>query len=223
MGWALWNADVQVQGYWPMFNPHPLHGIPFSDLYWCQPVLTLHKTLPRDMHALWRWEYAQRTPHRPMLYADVWRLRQPGQLSSLDNWDNGDWDRFDPPAGHLILGAAACELSCRGQARCVQWTWRGGDEKRCILMSSIRYGTARAPEYMGEGDAREPIPPDAPSDRTGRKWVDYTSGWIQDRIAGWMEQRRCEQAFTEHSRSLHPVSPASWQRSAMCVTGDGWR
>lgn len=63
LGWALWNVSVQLQGYWPMFNPHPLHGIPFSDLYWCQPALTLHKTLPRDMHSLWRWEYAQRTLH----------------------------------------------------------------------------------------------------------------------------------------------------------------
>ncbi|KAG5978946.1 hypothetical protein E4U55_005715 [Claviceps digitariae] len=63
LGWALWNATIQLQGYWPMFNPHPLHGIPFSDLYWCQPVLTLHKTLPQDMHSLWRWEYAQRTLH----------------------------------------------------------------------------------------------------------------------------------------------------------------
>ncbi|KAG5914811.1 hypothetical protein E4U53_004591, partial [Claviceps sorghi] len=193
VGWALWNAGVQVQGYWPMFNPHPLHGIPFSDLYWCQPVLTLHKTLPRDAHALWRWEYAQRRLHRPLLYADVWQLQHPGRPSSLDNWDNGDWDRWDPPAEALVHGAETCEQYCRGQDRCVQWTWRGGDEKRCILMSSIRYGTPRGPEYVDEGGTRETIPSDPPGRNTSRKWVDYTSGWIEARITEWREQRKCEE------------------------------
>lgn len=60
VGWALWNVSVPLQGYWPMFNPHPLHGIPFSDLYWCQPVLTLHKTAPEDMVDLWKWEFGRR-------------------------------------------------------------------------------------------------------------------------------------------------------------------
>lgn len=63
LGWALWNVTVQLQGYWPMFNPHPFHGIPFSDLYWCQPVMTLHKTAPQDMVDLWHWEFKQRQLH----------------------------------------------------------------------------------------------------------------------------------------------------------------
>ncbi|KAG6242792.1 hypothetical protein E4U25_002905 [Claviceps purpurea] len=194
LGWALWNATVQVQGYWPMFNPHPLHGIPFSDLYWCQPVLTLHKTSPEDLHSLWRWEFAQRTMHRPMLYADVWRLQHPGEPSILDNWDNGDWDRWDPPAEPPINTSKMCEQSCREHDRCMQWTWHGGDEKRCILMWSIRYGLARAPEYMDEGDQRETIPQNALTKQTSpRKWVDYTSGWAESRVREWREQRKCEQ------------------------------
>lgn len=60
VGWTLWNASIALQGYWPMFNPHPLHGIPYSDRYWCQPVLTLHKTSPKDMVDVWRWEFGQR-------------------------------------------------------------------------------------------------------------------------------------------------------------------
>jgi hypothetical protein len=59
-GWALWNVSVPLRGYWPLFNPHPLHSIPFSDRYWCQPVMTLHKTRPEDMVNVWRWEFAQR-------------------------------------------------------------------------------------------------------------------------------------------------------------------
>jgi len=60
LGFALWNAGIALQGYFPMFNAHSLHGIPYSDRYWCQPVLTLHKTSPQDMKDVWRWEFGQR-------------------------------------------------------------------------------------------------------------------------------------------------------------------
>lgn len=60
MGWVLYNLGIEVQGYWPMFNPHALHNVPYSDLYWCQPVLTLHKTTPASMPDLWRWEHSRR-------------------------------------------------------------------------------------------------------------------------------------------------------------------
>ena len=60
IGYTLWNVGVPLQGYWPLFNPHPLHGIPYSEAYWCQPVLTLHKTLTKDMTDLWKWEFSSR-------------------------------------------------------------------------------------------------------------------------------------------------------------------
>lgn len=60
LGWILWNVGVAVEGYWPLFNPHSMHGLPYSDLYWCQPVVTLHKTTPADMVELWRWEHSRR-------------------------------------------------------------------------------------------------------------------------------------------------------------------
>jgi hypothetical protein len=60
LGWALVHAGVQLSGFWPLFNPHPLHNIPFSSKQWCQPVLTLHKTKPEDMVELWRWEHERR-------------------------------------------------------------------------------------------------------------------------------------------------------------------
>lgn len=60
LGWELWQMDIPLQGYWPLFNPHPMHSVPYSDLYWCQPLLTLHKTKPEDMRPLWNWEADQR-------------------------------------------------------------------------------------------------------------------------------------------------------------------
>jgi hypothetical protein len=34
--------------------------VPYSEAYWCQPVLTLHKTDPKDYEHLWRWEFSRR-------------------------------------------------------------------------------------------------------------------------------------------------------------------
>lgn len=62
LGWALWEEGVALEGLWPLFNPHPPHGMPFSDLYWCQPVLSMHKPTEEDMTKLWRWEWQHRDP-----------------------------------------------------------------------------------------------------------------------------------------------------------------
>lgn len=51
LGYALANKGIELSGLYPIFNPHQLHGIPFSSRYWCQPVMTLHKTLPSDVPA----------------------------------------------------------------------------------------------------------------------------------------------------------------------------
>lgn len=55
LGFALANKGIFLSGLYPIFNPHPLHGIPFGPSnkpYWCQPVLSLHKTWPGDVPAL---------------------------------------------------------------------------------------------------------------------------------------------------------------------------
>lgn len=57
LGWALQDkAGIGISGLWPMFNPHDLSGIPFGELYWCEPVISLHKTTPQDFRSLWEWE-----------------------------------------------------------------------------------------------------------------------------------------------------------------------
>ena len=63
LGWALWSAGVPLSGHWPSFCPHPIGGIPYSELYWCEPVLSLHRSLPQDMIGLWKWEQERRHHH----------------------------------------------------------------------------------------------------------------------------------------------------------------
>jgi hypothetical protein len=129
-----------------------------------------------------------------MLYSDLWHLRHPGQPAMLMNWDNGEWDARDPPAEASINTFESCEQYCRKDGACLQWNWRGGDEKRCILMRSIRYGAARSPEYMKDGKTRETIPERELDKKPGGNWVDYRSGWIEDRAQSWRERRKCEAA-----------------------------
>lgn len=56
LGSVLYEKGVTLSGLWPMFNPHPLHGIPFDEVQWCQPVITTHKTRLEDMAGLAEWE-----------------------------------------------------------------------------------------------------------------------------------------------------------------------
>ncbi|KAL7938586.1 family 31 glycosyltransferase [Trichoderma chlorosporum] len=174
VGWTLWNNGVALQGYWPMFNPHSLHGIPFSDRYWCQPVMTLHKTSPKDMVEVWKWEFGQRKFNRPLLYSDYWKFHQPGTSGILENWDNGDWDASKRGPDQGIDSFEKCEEACKKEDTCVQWNWRGRDEKECVLARAFRYGEAREPEQKDD------------------KWVDYKSGWLKDRLDKFREERKCE-------------------------------
>jgi hypothetical protein len=206
-GWALWNASISLQGYWPMFNPHPLHGIPFSEKYWCQPVLTLHKTRPKDMVDVWRWEFSQRKLgvsdamnisvlililQRPLLYSDLWEFHRPGDRQVSFDWDNGEWDSWAAPRELKIQTYDACAKYCHDHDQCLGWTWRGQDDAKCTLSKAIRYGDPRSPEIWPwpeeKDDKGNPIPPP-----TGRKdrWVDFKTGWIPERIDEWRMNKNC--------------------------------
>lgn len=181
MGWSLWNLSIPLQGYWPHFNPHPAHGIPFSDLYWCQPPLTLHKTQPDDMRNLWKWEFGQRQLGRPLLYADVWKFHHPGEPAVIDDWDNGSWDGWDAPPEANIESFEACGEYCKNFDNCVQWSWRGGSEKKCIAMRSIRYG--EKPRRNELEDPKQQI----------------KAGWVPERVNRFREERQCEVVQWERS------------------------
>lgn len=56
IGWALYEKGVKLSGLWPMFNAHALHSIPFDEMHWCRPVISMHKTKLADMEGLTKWE-----------------------------------------------------------------------------------------------------------------------------------------------------------------------
>ena len=60
LGFILWHENVTLGGLWPMFNPHPPHGVPFSDRLWCQPLVTMHKPSEEDIMGIWRWQWENR-------------------------------------------------------------------------------------------------------------------------------------------------------------------
>lgn len=167
LGWALWDIGIPLMGLWPMFNPHSLHGIPYSDKYWCQPVLSLHGTKPDDMRRLWVWEFEKRSLNRPLLYSDLWEFHHPSEPAVLDNWDNGDWDGWVAPSSSVV-SAEDCEQFCMGAETCVQWLWRGR-EKKCVAMRSIRFGEKAAAD------------------------ADVRSAWVVDRVRHFRHQRKCDQ------------------------------
>lgn len=197
MGWTLWNVSVPLGGYWPMFNPHPLHGVPYSDLYWCQPVITLHKTRPEDMLDLWRWEHGRRQKETPLLYQDLYEFRHPGTPALRDNWDNGEWARFQTPR---VDSSEACAKACEANGQCVQWLWRGLDIKECLLMRQIRLGVPREPEIVPEpepdpekeGEGKEGGVPKKDRPKPKERRIDFTSGWITQRIDKWREEKKCQ-------------------------------
>lgn len=238
LGWILWNAGVAVEGYWPLFNPHAMHNVPYSDFYWCQPVVTLHKTTPADMVELWKWEHSRRRrdvsfpfiplwrhglgfyknrvslclrhlsrkaiytgdtanispPQKPLLYQDLWSFRHPGDSDTylLEDWDNGGWADYRPPPEAKIYSAATCRSACEASDRCLQFLWRGLEARECVLMFQLRYGVPRKPDTVTE--YAEEQQPDGTVKKVVAKEtrVDYTSGWMTERIARWREERQCE-------------------------------
>ncbi|PPJ59364.1 hypothetical protein CBER1_05801 [Cercospora berteroae] len=181
LGWALWEEAVKLEGLWPMFNPHPPHGVPFSELYWCQPVLSMHKPKDDIAERLWRWEWRERSMERPLLYRDLaTSFYESFQSPSIrKDWDNADWDGFEPPkyqAAHTSV--ERCQEACTKHNLCMQWTYH---LKRCWFVRSFRLGQAKEPRVE--------------DDRKDEKWLEedktYVAGWDTVKIKKWIEERPC--------------------------------
>lgn len=170
-----------------MFNPHPLHGVPFSDLYWCQPVLSMHKSSHEDEIDFWKWEWQQRQTHRPLLWQDIaTSYFEFANMTPKDDWDNAEWDAFDPPAEDNSQdphsSAEACSLACQHAEgpECFQWTYY---LQQCKFSKSIRLGRARQKRV----------------DKTegSKAWTSeeqrYLAGWNTDRIQQWISERPCDE------------------------------
>lgn len=200
LGYAAWLDGVILQGYYPLFTPYVLPGLLYDDPHWCQPLVTMHKTSPADMVELWKWEFANRKPRvsahcnnwetcdakyfgpanelrqQPLLYKDIWGFFKPGGAAPniIQNWDNEERHKYEPgPDAGKIASQQQCEDYCRSKEKCLQWVWRGRDDKKCVLMDVMHHGRKRESELIDE------------------KWVDFTSGWMLDRIEKWREARPC--------------------------------
>nr|POE71926.1 glycoprotein-n-acetylgalactosamine 3-beta-galactosyltransferase 1 [Quercus suber] len=192
LGWAVHeDARTNLSGLWPMFNPHPLHGVPFSDLYWCQPVITMHKTRVEDMASLSRWEESRRDPSRPLLYADLAVYLNLKSVAARSDWDNSDWDGYsdDNPESPAHSSFDACGQACKIDEHCFQWTYHA---KSCTFVRSFRLGSAKsaAPKSPASDEA---------ADETTIEDVDpedqrFMAGWDLDAIRRWMsaEGRDCK-------------------------------
>ena len=132
---------------------------------------------------------------RPLLYSDVFEFRHPGDPEVLYDWDNGDLDQFGPPPGSNVNSFESCGQACVASPACVQWLWRGEEEQRCVLMKTPRLGIPRMPEDIVEprpqkdGDKKDKDLPEVPPKVTH---VDFTSGWMRERIDKWRAARQCD-------------------------------
>ncbi|KAM7217461.1 beta-1,3-N-acetylglucosaminyltransferase radical fringe [Rhypophila decipiens] len=194
LGWALWKVGIKLNGMFPMFNVYPLHGVPFSERKWCQPVLTMHKTLPADMEGLWRWEQGVRKLGRPLLYADLYEFRHPGSSKGevRKNWDNTNYDK-QAKGGHDV-GAKTldeCEKACQDDEKCLQYMWRGEDRHSCVLQVFINLGLEKQPERKEKNITVENPHKGEPAWRIEVEVTSFTSGWMTDRIEEWKSEHEC--------------------------------
>ena len=175
LGYALHDkAGVEVSGLWPMFNPHRLEDVPFGKDYWCEPVISLHKTDPGPMKDLWIWDNGQRQQHeRPLLYRDL-LFSFHGNFSQRENWDaafDAGFQLDDDSIVHTSL--QACETGCFSNEECWQYTWHGS---HCYYSRALYIGRYKEPDgYHNETDRK------------------YISGWDLDKIQTWSVKNTCEE------------------------------
>ncbi|GFF66341.1 hypothetical protein IFM47457_07193 [Aspergillus lentulus] len=168
LGWALYQSGVKLSGMWPMFNPHPVHGVPFNEHHWCQPVISMHKLSLEDMAGLARWEN-QRDRKLPLLYADLFEYTKLGTLDYKTDWDNGDWGGWqEPPESPGHKSVEACAEACHEHPRCFSYTYVHSG--RCVFVPSMRLG------------AQKP----ATKDTT------LSAGWDLEKIKQFRDTHKCQ-------------------------------
>ncbi|RHZ49306.1 hypothetical protein CDV55_100560 [Aspergillus turcosus] len=168
LGWALYQSGVELSGMWPMFNPHPLHGIPFNEPQWCQPVISMHKLSLEDMTELARWEN-QRGRKFPLLYADLFEYTTLGTVDYKMDWDNGDWGGWqETPESPAHRSIEACAIACHEHPQCFSYTY--DHSGHCIFVPSIRLGAQK------------------PATDTLR----LSAGWDLEKIKQWRDAHKCQ-------------------------------
>lgn len=69
--------------------------------------------------------------------------------------------------------AEKCSKACENDPVCLEWTFYGKEHKRCSLQSSIQNGGPKEPGRLEDKD------------------IDWTAGWMTDRIARWKTEKQC--------------------------------
>lgn len=181
------DAQTGLSGLFPMFQPHPLHGVPLSDTYWCQPVISMHKTSAEDMVSLRKWEESRRIMQRPLLFADLVEYLNLTEVSVREDWINSDFGGYRAPGDIAHTSFEACGEACRADSNCLQWTHHLRD---CTFVPSIRLGQSREPGIEGWRSEEEKAM------EWGEDQRRYKAGWDLDGIKRWMSApgRDCKTA-----------------------------
>jgi hypothetical protein len=108
------------------------------------------------------------------MYSDLWQYYRPGATKVRDNWDSEGRFGKRPPEDALVASYEDCEQYCRDDDECLQFVWRGLENNVCITHNYLHEGRQRGPETIDN------------------KQVDFTSGWLTDRIQAFMESDSCE-------------------------------
>ncbi|KAJ6018971.1 hypothetical protein N7499_009851 [Penicillium canescens] len=169
LGTALYEKGIKLSGMWPMFNAHPLDSIPFGDdNHWCQPVISMHKSLLSDMDGLAKWENG-RNRTNPLLYADLINYHQLGDIPEKKGWDNGDWGGFIEPPDTLPQHQSldACRQACHDKDWCMAFTY--DNKGACVFQHSMRLGSSKA-DLVDQ----------------------FTAGWDNEKIKKWRSSNQCE-------------------------------
>ncbi|EMC97839.1 glycosyltransferase family 31 protein [Baudoinia panamericana UAMH 10762] len=179
LGLALYqDAHTSLSGLFPMIQPHPLHGIPFSDRYWCQPVISMHKTFIEDMEGLRRWEESRRQTRRPLLFADLVDYLNLTKVAVREDWVNSEWGGYPPPSDSPAHASFdACGDACKADPNCFQWTYH---LRSCVFTPWFRLGQAKAAEV------EEWRPPEEKSMQWSSEDKRFMAGWDVEGIKRWM-------------------------------------
>ncbi|KAK0642198.1 hypothetical protein B0T16DRAFT_431673 [Cercophora newfieldiana] len=177
LGWMLWQARVPLSGFYPLFSLYAVDRVPFTERAWCQPVITMHKLTPGDMLRLWRWEHGNRKRDTPILFSDLYEFTGINETDVRYDWDNTSYDRLAPGRELAAETHESCRAACEADGKCLQYLWRGLQEKHCVLMPFVSLGKA------GGQDAGSGM---------------YVSGWMHSRIEDWRAGNVCEDAAWVH-------------------------
>ena len=108
------------------------------------------------------------------MYSDLWHYYSPGATKVRYNWDSESRFRKRPPKDANVASYKDCEQYCRDNADCMQFIWQGLETKQCITHSYLHEGRQRSPETIDD------------------KQVDFTSGWLTDRVQAFLDSDSCE-------------------------------